>query len=46
MATYLDEILAAHRAAAAEDRRPLDALIERSTSMGPTASENTAPSAT
>ena len=36
MATYLDEILAAHRAAAAEDRRPLDALIERATSMGPT----------
>ena len=29
MATYLDRILAAHRAAAADDPRPLDALLQR-----------------
>src|SRR4051794_12700530 len=29
MATYLDRILAAHRAAAAEDRRPIEPLIEQ-----------------
>ena len=35
MATYLDKILAAHRADAATDDRPLDALIERAAAMAP-----------
>jgi indole-3-glycerol phosphate synthase len=35
-ATYLDEILAAHRAAAAADRRDLDALVAQADACGPT----------
>jgi indole-3-glycerol phosphate synthase len=35
VATYLDAILAAHRAQAEADRRPLDALVERARSVGP-----------
>lgn len=35
MATYLDRILAAHRAAAAADRRPLDDLVESARSQPP-----------
>jgi indole-3-glycerol phosphate synthase len=34
-ATYLDEILAAHRAAAAEDRRDVDALVAEAGRCGP-----------
>ncbi len=34
--TYLDAILARHRAAAAEDHRDLDALVEEAHSVGPT----------
>jgi indole-3-glycerol phosphate synthase len=36
MATYLDRILAAHRAEAAGDRRDLDELAARARAMGPT----------
>jgi indole-3-glycerol phosphate synthase len=35
MATYLDRIVAAHRAAAASDRRDLDALRARAVACGP-----------
>src|SRR3954462_8165772 len=35
MATYLDRILAAHRAAAAEDRRPIEPLIEQARACAP-----------
>jgi indole-3-glycerol phosphate synthase len=35
MATYLDRILEAHRAAAADDGRPLDELVERARAMAP-----------
>ncbi len=35
MATYLDNILAAHRAAAALDERPLDELVERAVALPP-----------
>ena len=35
MSTYLDRVLAAHRAAAAADRRPLDELIEAARSRPP-----------
>ena len=35
-ATYLDRIVAAHRAAALEERRPLDGLLERACGMPPT----------
>ncbi|MBL8775429.1 MAG: indole-3-glycerol phosphate synthase TrpC [Acidimicrobiales bacterium] len=34
--TYLDRILVAHRAAAAQDERPLDALIEQAHALPPT----------
>ncbi len=34
--TYLSKILAAHRAAAAEDQRSLDALVEQAGSVAPT----------
>jgi indole-3-glycerol phosphate synthase len=34
-ATYLDRIVAAHRAAAAADERPLDGLVERAASQPP-----------
>jgi indole-3-glycerol phosphate synthase len=34
-ATYLDRILVAHRAAAADDRRPLDGLIDRAKAEPP-----------
>lgn len=36
MATYLDRIVAAHRAAAAEDTRPLSALVAEAEAMAPT----------
>ena len=36
MATYLDEILRVHRAAAARDDRPVEDLAERAASAGPT----------
>lgn len=36
MRTYLDAILAAHRAAAAADNRSLDALVEQAKQVGPT----------
>jgi indole-3-glycerol phosphate synthase len=36
MATYLDKILAAHRAAAAADRRDLDELVAQGAAMAPT----------
>ncbi|MEM8925360.1 MAG: indole-3-glycerol phosphate synthase TrpC [Actinomycetota bacterium] len=36
MATYLDKILAAHRAAAADDDRSLDALVEQARATAPT----------
>lgn len=36
MATYLDRILEAHRAAAGADARDLDVLVEQATSMPPT----------
>ena len=36
MVTYLDRILESHRAAAAEDSRPLDDLVEQARSLGPT----------
>lgn len=36
MATYLDAILAAHRAAAAEDRRPTGRLVEEARALPPT----------
>ncbi|MCB1259309.1 MAG: indole-3-glycerol-phosphate synthase TrpC, partial [Acidimicrobiales bacterium] len=36
MATYLDAILTAHRAAAAADTRPLDELIVEAEAAGPT----------
>ncbi len=35
MATYLDRIVARHRAVAADDHRPLDPLVERAASMEP-----------
>src|SRR5437870_2918286 len=35
MATYLDRILASHRARAAEDRRPLDQLLEAARAVPP-----------
>ena len=38
MATYLDDILAAHRRAAADDQRSLSRLIEQATAMAPTVS--------
>src|SRR5580692_8954969 len=34
-ATYLDEILAAHRVAAAADRRDIDALVAEAEACGP-----------
>ncbi|MFZ2550023.1 MAG: indole-3-glycerol phosphate synthase TrpC [Candidatus Microthrix subdominans] len=36
MATYLDDILAAHRRAAADDQRSLSGLIEQAKAMAPT----------
>jgi indole-3-glycerol phosphate synthase len=36
VATYLDRIVAAHRAAAAEDTRPLSALVAEAEAMAPT----------
>ncbi|HEY6533580.1 MAG TPA: indole-3-glycerol phosphate synthase TrpC [Acidimicrobiales bacterium] len=36
MTTYLDRILAAHRAAAASDPRPLEALVEQASVASPT----------
>jgi hypothetical protein len=33
--TYIDTILAAHRAAAGEDRRPVDALVEQARACPP-----------
>jgi indole-3-glycerol phosphate synthase len=36
VATYLDTIVAAHRAAADRDERPLDALVEQAGTMAPT----------
>ena len=36
MVTYLDRILEGHRAAAADDRRPLNDLVEQARSLAPT----------
>lgn len=38
MSTYLDSIVAAHRAAAAADRRALDSLLEKASAAAPTRS--------
>ena len=38
MATYLDRILAGHRAAAAADPRPLEPLLDEARGLGPTRS--------